>query len=54
MWCRVWKGDGHHEVQPPTGTELLRLPNHIVPAPVGVADVEQWLRPAGGHHDGGG
>lgn len=38
--------DLYHELKPPQGTKLLRLPLHIVPAPVGVADVERWLRPA--------
>lgn len=39
--------DLYHELQPPQGTEILRLPKHIVPAPVGVADVDGWLRSGG-------
>jgi ribonuclease Z len=43
--------DLYRELQPPQGTKLLRLPKHIVPAPVGIADVERWLRPTGGNMD---
>jgi len=37
--------DLYTELRPPKGTIVLRLPNHIVPAPIGVADVHKWLRP---------
>ena len=37
--------DLYTELHPPTGTAVLRLPSHIVPAPLGVGDVERWLRP---------
>lgn len=37
--------DLYDELHPPAGTTLLRLPNHVVPAPIGVGDVEHWLRP---------
>jgi len=37
--------DLYTELHPPQGTVVLRLPNHIVPAPVGIADVHKWLRP---------
>lgn len=36
------------ELKPPVGTTILRLPKHLVPPPLMVHDVEQWLRiPAG-------
>jgi len=37
--------DLYTELKPPAGTGILRLPNHIVPAPVGVREVDGWLRP---------
>jgi ribonuclease Z len=37
--------DLYTELRPPKGTTVLQLPNHIVPAPVGVRDVNRWLRP---------
>jgi ribonuclease Z len=37
--------DLYAELHPLAGTAILRLPNHIVPAPLGVGDVERWLRP---------
>lgn len=37
--------DLYSELQPPAGTLTLRLPKHIVPAPLMVRDVEKWLRP---------
>lgn len=38
--------DLYAELRPPLGTKVLRLPNHIVPAPIGAGDVAGWLRPA--------
>jgi ribonuclease Z len=38
-------GDLYCELKPPHGTGILRLPTHIVPPPVGVGDVADWLRP---------
>ena len=43
--------DLYRELHPPQGTAILRLPKHIVPAPIGVSDVERWLRPTGGDSD---
>jgi ribonuclease Z len=37
--------DLYTELRLPQGTSLLRLPIHIVPPPLGVADVGSWLRP---------
>lgn len=37
--------DLYGELCPPSGTTLLRLPNHIVPPPLMVEDVAGWLRP---------
>lgn len=37
--------DLYDELSPPPGTVILRLPNHIVPAPLMASDVEEWLRP---------
>lgn len=37
--------DLYDELRPPDGTAILRLPNHIVPAPLMASDVEEWLRP---------
>lgn len=36
--------DLYRELHPPPGTTVLRLPNHIVPAPLTVQDVDGWLR----------
>lgn len=36
--------DLYQELSPPAGTVLIRLPNHIVPAPLTVEDVTKWLR----------
>jgi ribonuclease Z len=36
--------DLYREVQPPTGTAVIRLPNHIVSQPVTVEDVKGWMR----------
>lgn len=36
--------DLYGELDPPAGTGLLRLPSHLVPAPLGVEMVEQRLR----------
>lgn len=38
--------DLYRELNPPAGTTVLRLPNHIVPAPLVVGDVAEWLRPS--------
>ncbi|NVN91585.1 MAG: MBL fold metallo-hydrolase [Desulfuromonadales bacterium] len=38
--------DLYAELKPPSGTRILRLPNHIVPAPLGAREVDRWLRPA--------
>ena len=35
--------DLYQELNPPAGTVVIRLPNHIVPAPVTVEDVKRWL-----------
>lgn len=37
--------DLYAELRPPAGTTILPLPNHIIPAPLGVDDVACWLRP---------
>ena len=37
--------DLYAELNPPAGTIVLRLPIHLVPAPLGVGDVESWVRP---------
>ena len=37
--------DLYAELEPPAGTTLLRLPNHLVPPPITVQDVAAWLRP---------
>lgn len=37
--------DLYAELDPPEGTRILRLPAHLVPAPLGVSDVDIWLRP---------
>jgi ribonuclease Z len=37
--------DLYRELQPPAGTTVIRLPIHIVPPPLTVADVKGWLRP---------
>lgn len=39
----------YDELHPPEETSILRLPSHIVPAPLMAADVEEWLRPPPGH-----
>jgi ribonuclease Z len=39
--------DLYDELQPPRNTTVLRLPKHLVPAPLMVRDVERWLRPPG-------
>ena len=36
--------DLYQELSPPAGTSVIRLPDHIVPAPVTVEDVKKWLR----------
>jgi ribonuclease Z len=36
--------DLYGELRPPLSTTILQLPKHIVPAPLMVRDVEQWLR----------
>jgi len=36
--------DLYGELMPPTGTTVLPLPKHLVPAPLMVRDVEEWLR----------
>ena len=36
--------DLYRELDPPEGTSILRLHNHIVPAPLAVEDVDKWLR----------
>lgn len=36
--------DLYSELRPPPGTTILRLPKHLVPAPLMVRDVEGWLR----------
>ena len=46
--------DLYQELVPPAGTALIRLPNHIVPAPVTEADVKRWLRGAAGLPAAGG
>lgn len=38
--------DLYAELRPPHGTSIQRLPTHIVPPPLGVADVASWLRPS--------
>lgn len=35
----------YKELHPPRGTTILPLPRHLVPAPLMVRDVEEWLRP---------
>jgi len=40
--------DLYAELRLPAATTVLRLPSHIVPAPVGVEDVAGWLRPERG------
>ena len=37
--------DLYDELHPPSGSIVLRLPNHLVPAPITVGDVAPWLRP---------
>lgn len=37
--------DLYRELNPPAGTSVIRMPNHIVPAPLTVEDVKTWLRP---------
>jgi ribonuclease Z len=37
--------DLYRELVPPPGTTILHLPRHIVPPPLGEADVREWLRP---------
>jgi ribonuclease Z len=37
--------DLYAELSPPEGTTLLRIPRHIVPPPLGEADVREWLKP---------
>lgn len=36
--------DLYQELSPPAGTQVIRLPDHIVPAPLSVEDVRRWLR----------
>jgi ribonuclease Z len=36
--------DLYKELNPPAGTAVIRLPNHIVPVPVTVEEVQKWLR----------
>jgi ribonuclease Z len=36
--------DLYQELSPPAGTEVIRMPNHIVPEPVTVESVKKWLR----------
>jgi ribonuclease Z len=36
--------DLYQEIRLPVETALIRLPNHIVPQPLSVADVDKWLR----------
>jgi ribonuclease Z len=38
--------DLYSELQPPPGTTIMPLPKHIVPAPLMVRNVEEWLRPS--------
>ncbi len=38
-------GDLYRELAPPPGTTVLSLPKHIVPPPLGEADVKGWLTP---------
>jgi len=35
----------YEELHPPPGSIILRLPDHLVPAPLKVGDVEGWLYP---------
>src|SRR6185369_222319 len=35
----------YQELRPPKGTTILPLPNHLVPEPLIVRDVDEWLRP---------
>lgn len=37
--------DLYRELHPPDETSILPLPNHLVPAPLMVRDVDEWLRP---------
>jgi ribonuclease Z len=37
--------DLYKELVPPPGTTILPLPKHLVPEPLMVRDVEDWLRP---------
>jgi len=35
----------YNELHPPLGTTILPLPRHLVPAPLMVRDVDEWMRP---------
>lgn len=37
--------DLYNELHPPPGTTILPLPRHLVPPPLMVRDVDEWLRP---------
>lgn len=37
--------DLYTELHPPQGTTILPLPQHLVPEPLMVRDVDAWLRP---------
>ncbi|NTV48448.1 MAG: MBL fold metallo-hydrolase [Geobacteraceae bacterium] len=39
--------DLYEELHPPLTTTILPLPMHLVPAPLTVQDVDEWLRPRG-------
>jgi len=45
--------DLYRELSPPNGSVVIRLPDHIVPAPVTVEDVKDWLRSDTGSSEGG-
>ncbi|MBT1070213.1 MBL fold metallo-hydrolase [Pelotalea chapellei] len=36
--------DIYNELRPPEGTKILRLPKHLVPAPLTVSDVDEWMK----------
>ena len=36
--------DIYNELQPPAGTTILPLPKHLVPAPLTVNDVNEWMK----------
>lgn len=40
--------DLYQELRPPDGTQVIRMPNHLIPAPVTVEDVTKCLRTVAG------